>query len=139
MSAPELHRACGVEAYFPAPKAARRSDPPAGPGAERDVETAMENPGLTLLGTAAGLCTTLSFVPQVAKAWREGDTQAISLRMYWVSLTAFVLWMVHGLMVERLPIVGFTAFNVILGGLVLWLTLRGRRAGGARRPDSAGR
>ncbi len=99
----------------------------------------MDNPGLTLLGTAAGLCTTFSFVPQVVKAWREGDTQAISLRMYWVSLTAFVLWMVHGLMVERLPIVVFNAFNLILGGLVVWLTLRGRRAGGAKPCDDAGR
>ena len=91
----------------------------------------METLGLTLLGTAAGLCTTLSFVPQVVKAWREGDSQAISLRMYWVSLAAFVLWMVHGLMVERMPIVVFNAFNLILGGLVLWLALKGRKAAGA--------
>ncbi len=91
----------------------------------------MESLGLTLLGTAAGLCTTYSFVPQVVKAWREGDTRAISLRMYWVSVTAFVLWVVHGLMVERMPIVVFNALNVILGGLVLWLALRGRRAGRA--------
>jgi MtN3 and saliva related transmembrane protein len=94
----------------------------------------MDTLGLTLLGTVAGLCTTASFVPQVVKAWREGDTQAISLRMYWVSLVAFVLWVVHGLMVERMPIVVFNALNVILGGLVLWLALRGRRAG---RTDGA--
>jgi hypothetical protein len=31
---------------------------------------------LTALGLAAGLCTSLSFVPQVLKAWREGDTAA---------------------------------------------------------------
>jgi MtN3 and saliva related transmembrane protein len=89
----------------------------------------MDTLGLTLLGTVAGLCTTASFVPQVVKAWGASDTQAISLRMYWVSLAAFVLWIVHGLMVERLPIVVFNAFNLILGGLVLWLTLRGRRSG----------
>ncbi len=96
----------------------------------------MESLGLTLLGTAAGLCTTYSFVPQVVKAWREGDTRAISLRMYWVSVTAFVLWVVHGLMVGSLPIVVFNALNVILGGLVLWLTLRGRRPA---PPTRAGR
>jgi MtN3 and saliva related transmembrane protein len=85
----------------------------------------MDTLGLTLLGTVAGLCTTASFVPQVVKAWRAGDTQAISLRMYWVSLAAFALWIVHG------PIVVFNAFNLFLGGLVLWLALRGRRAEGA--------
>jgi uncharacterized protein with PQ loop repeat len=39
---------------------------------------------ITVLGSAAGLCTVGSFVPQVVKAWREGDTNAISLRMYLV-------------------------------------------------------
>ncbi len=29
---------------------------------------------VTALGTVAGLLTTGSFVPQVVKAWREGDT-----------------------------------------------------------------
>ncbi len=94
----------------------------------------MEDGWLALiLGTVAGLLSTASFVPQVVKAWREGDTEAISLRMYWVSLAAFVLWIVHGLMVERLPIMVFNAFNLILGGLVLWLTLRGRRQACAGR------
>ncbi len=82
----------------------------------------------TALGLAAGLCTSLSFLPQVIKAWREGDTEAISRRMYVVSLTAFGLWIVHGVMVGSLPIIVFNALNVILGGIVLWLVLRGRKA-----------
>jgi uncharacterized protein with PQ loop repeat len=51
---------------------------------------------LTALGLAAGLCTSLSFVPQVLKAWREGDTAAISKRMYVASLIAYGLWIVCG-------------------------------------------
>ena len=51
---------------------------------------------LTALGLAAGLCTSLSFVPQVLKAWREGDTAAIFKRMYVASLIAYGLWIVCG-------------------------------------------
>jgi uncharacterized protein with PQ loop repeat len=29
----------------------------------------------TALGMVAGLCTSFSFVPQVIKAWRQGDTR----------------------------------------------------------------
>jgi len=46
---------------------------------------------LTTLGLAAGLCTSISFVPQMLKAWREGDTEAISKRMYIASLIAYGL------------------------------------------------
>jgi MtN3 and saliva related transmembrane protein len=35
----------------------------------------------SLVGLLAGLCSTSSFVPQVVKAWRQGDTDAISKRM----------------------------------------------------------
>jgi MtN3 and saliva related transmembrane protein len=39
-------------------------------------------------GRRRELCTSFSFVPQVLKAWREGDTEAISKRMYVASLIA---------------------------------------------------
>src|SRR6478609_1897318 len=67
-------------------------------------EQSMQTWWLTTLGLVAGLCTSLSFVPQVLKAWREGDTEAISKRMYVASLIAYGLWIVHGLMITSVPI-----------------------------------
>lgn len=87
---------------------------------------------LTALGLAAGLCTSMSFVPQVLKAWREGDTEAISKRMYVASLIAYGLWIVHGLMIASLPVILFNALNVVLAGLILVLKLRSLKAVGAR-------
>jgi MtN3 and saliva related transmembrane protein len=87
---------------------------------------------LTTLGLVAGLCTSLSFVPQVLKAWREGDTDAISKRMYVASLIAYGLWIVHGLMITSVPIMLFNAVNVDLAGLILVLKLRGLKAAQGR-------
>lgn len=87
---------------------------------------------LTVLGLAAGLCTSLSFVPQVLKAWREGDTQAISMRMYVASLIAYGLWIGHGLLIASVPVVLFNVINVILAGIILALKLRSLRSAGAR-------
>ena len=87
---------------------------------------------LTTLGLVAGLCTSLSFVPQVLKAWREGDTEAISKRMYVASLIAYGLWIVHGLMITSVPIILFNAVNVVLAGLILVLKLRGLKAAQGR-------
>jgi MtN3 and saliva related transmembrane protein len=87
---------------------------------------------LTALGLAAGLCTSLSFVPQVLKAWREGDTEAISKRMYVASLVAYSLWIVHGLMITSVPVIFFNGVNVIFAGLILALKLRGLKPSGVR-------
>ena len=87
---------------------------------------------LTALGLAAGLCTSFSFVPQVLKAWREGDTEAISKRMYVASLLAYGLWIVHGLAIASVPVILFNAVNLVFAGLILGLKLRGLKL--AERP-----
>ena len=82
-----------------------------------------------LLGIVAGVCTTSSFVPQLLKAWRAGgDTEAISKRMYVVSVAAFGLWIVHGLMIGSLPLIVFNALNLVFAGAILALKLRSPRA-----------
>jgi MtN3 and saliva related transmembrane protein len=82
---------------------------------------------LTALGLAAGLCTSFSFLPQLLKAWREGDTEAISKRMYVASLIAYGLWIVHGLMIISVPVILFNAVNVVFAGLILAMKLRSQK------------
>ncbi len=79
---------------------------------------------ITLLGTVAGLCSMGSFVPQVLKIWREGDTRAISLRMYLVMTVGFVLWLAYGVVIGSWPVVIVNIANVALSGTILWLKLR---------------
>ncbi len=78
----------------------------------------------TALGMVAGLCTSFSFVPQVIKAWRQGDTEAISKRMYVTALASYSLWIVHGLMIASTPVILFNVLNVIFAGIVLALKMR---------------
>ncbi len=51
----------------------------------------MEGWTLTALGFVAGTCTTFSLVPQVLKAWRSADREAISKRTYGGELITRVL------------------------------------------------
>ena len=96
----------------------------------------MEGWGLSLLGIVAGLCTTGSFLPQVLKTWREGETGAISTRMYVIISVAFVLWLGYGLAIGSWPMVVFNLLNLGLGGVILVLKLRGSsRPKGAVRLD----
>lgn len=83
---------------------------------------------IALLGTVAGLCTTGSFVPQVIKAWREGDTAAISTKMYLIISGAFVLWLGYGVLIGSWPMVIFNVLNLGLSGTILFLKF-GRERG----------
>ena len=88
----------------------------------------------SLVGMVAGLCSTSSFVPQVVKAWREGDTEAISKRMYIVTVSAFSLWIVYGVMIGSWPILAFNSASLALSGAILVLKLRPSRKPAAARP-----
>ncbi|HYD29978.1 MAG TPA: SemiSWEET transporter [Azospirillaceae bacterium] len=79
-----------------------------------------------IVGTVAGLCSTSSFVPQVVKVWREGDTEAISLKMYLVTVTAFALWVGYGFLIGSLPVIVFNTLSLVLSGTILVLKLRRR-------------
>ena len=82
----------------------------------------------TVLGVIAGCFSTLAFVPQVLKIWREGDTHAISLRMYVMRVSGFVLWLWYGFLIGSAPVIVFNILSILLGGTVLYLKARGSTA-----------
>jgi MtN3 and saliva related transmembrane protein len=79
---------------------------------------------LMAVGFVAGACTTFSLVPQVLKAWRSADREAISKRTYVVSTAAYALWIVHGVMIGSIPIIVFNTLALLLGATILVLKLR---------------
>ena len=83
----------------------------------------------TALGVIAGCFSTFAFVPQVLKIWREGDTQAISLRMYVMRVSGFALWLWYGILIGSIPVIVFNILSLALGGTILFLKAR---AGAAR-------
>ena len=90
----------------------------------------------TAVGMVAGCCSTAAFVPQVLKIRREGDTRAISARMYVLRNLGFVLWLAYGLALRSTPLVVFNVASLLLGGTVLALKLRGNaREARAAAPD----
>jgi MtN3 and saliva related transmembrane protein len=80
----------------------------------------------TAVGMIAGCLSTAAFVPQVLKIWREGDTRAISTRMYVLRDLGFVLWLAYGLALRSAPLIVFNVLSLLLGGTILVLKLRGR-------------
>ena len=79
---------------------------------------------INAVGTVAALCSMASFVPQVAKIWREQDASAVSLRMYAVTVAGFCLWVAYGLMLKSWPLVASNGVCVGLSASILVMKLK---------------
>jgi MtN3 and saliva related transmembrane protein len=78
----------------------------------------------TLLGLAAGICTTLAFVPQVLRTWRTRSTEDISLGMFVIFVVGVFLWLLYGIAREDMVIVGANIVTLGLAGTILYFKLR---------------
>ncbi|MEG3056289.1 MAG: SemiSWEET family sugar transporter [Methanoculleus sp.] len=74
--------------------------------------------GITALGLIAGALTTLSFAPQVARAWRTRSTADLSPAMLIIFLAGILLWLVYGIIREDLAIIAANGATAILISLI---------------------
>lgn len=77
-----------------------------------------------LVGYLASLCSVISFVPQVWKVVRTGDTAAISGRMYTLTVIGFALWSAFGILKTEWPIILTNSICFCLSGYILMRKLR---------------
>ena len=82
----------------------------------------------TTIGVLASILTTVSYIPQLLKAWRTGETQDISLKMMLSLLAGLALWVAYGICQGDLVIVIANATSCTLLGLIIVLKLRQRTA-----------
>jgi MtN3 and saliva related transmembrane protein len=79
---------------------------------------------VAVIGFVAGLCTTLSFLPQAVKIWRSRSARDVSLGMFSVMVTGVALWLLYGILREDLPIIAANTPALGLTGAILYLKLR---------------
>lgn len=58
-----------------------------------------------MIGIVAGVCTSMSFIPQIAKILKTKHVRDISLQMYIVLTTGIFLWLVYGILIKAFPVI----------------------------------
>jgi MtN3 and saliva related transmembrane protein len=81
---------------------------------------------IMLLGLLAGTLTTVSFLPQLVKAWCSRSTRDISLAMYAIISSGVLLWLIYGVMISSLPVILANAASLLIVLLILALKIRYR-------------
>eukprot|EP01030_Chromulinospumella_sphaerica_P012047 gene12047-11840_t len=79
----------------------------------------MDKVWINAVGVGAALCSMTSFAPQIFKIWREKDASAVSLRMFALTVTGFVLWTTYGAMSGSWPLVLSNAVCLGLSAVIL--------------------
>jgi len=78
-----------------------------------------------MLGTVAGVVSTLAFLPQVFKIWRTQSTKDISLGMYSLYSLGLLLWGLYALMIESWPLLMTEIITGVMTGYILMIKLKG--------------
>jgi MtN3 and saliva related transmembrane protein len=81
------------------------------------------------IGVCAAVLTSLSYIPQVRKAWPRGSTKDLSLQMLVVLTTGLLLWIAYGLLKSDWVIVAANSAGATLSASVLIFKIRDIRAG----------
>jgi MtN3 and saliva related transmembrane protein len=81
-----------------------------------------------VVGYLASVCSVTSFVPQVWKIFKTGNTAAISVKMYTLTVTGFALWTAFGILRVEWPIILTNAICFCLSGLILIKTISAKSA-----------
>lgn len=83
-----------------------------------------------LLGYIAAFLTTASFLPQVIRTLRTGDTRSISFTMYLMMVVGVAAWLAYGWLLGALPIMLANGMTLLLSAIILamkWRELRSTR------------
>lgn len=78
----------------------------------------------SILGFLAAALTSVSYIPQLQKAWPRGATEDISLKMLLVLCTGLSLWIVYGLVQGDWIVAIANAVGLSLVGAVLACKIR---------------
>lgn len=83
---------------------------------------------INAVGAGAALCSMASFTPQILKIWRERDASSVSLRMWLMTVSGFILWTSYGVMLGSWPVAVSNAVCLVASGVILGLKWKFRDA-----------
>ena len=82
---------------------------------------------LTLVGLAASACTSLSYIPQVRRAWPRNSTGDLSWKMLTALTAGLLLWIAYGFFRQDYVVMAANCLGASLSGCVLILKIRDMR------------
>jgi MtN3 and saliva related transmembrane protein len=86
----------------------------------------MNQQSVEVLGYVAGFITTLTFLPQVIKTWKEKSTKDISLAMFVIAPANEIMWVAYGALLApaNWVIIITNAVILVMSLTMIWLKFK---------------
>ncbi|AFZ55740.1 SemiSWEET transporter [Anabaena cylindrica FACHB-243] len=81
---------------------------------------------ITILGFAAGLLTTIAFLPQMFQTWKTKSAKDVSFVMLITFMTGLFLWLIYGIILGAVPIIMANGITLFFNFIILWLKIKYR-------------
>ncbi len=94
----------------------------------------MQDIHIDIIGIVAGMCTTISIVPQVVKIWRTRHARDVSMYMFVILSIGIFLWMIYGILLKRIPIILANGASFLLCMTVIVMKIRYDGGAGKQAP-----
>jgi MtN3 and saliva related transmembrane protein len=82
---------------------------------------------VTIIGTIAAICSTISFAPQAWQIVKTRETKDISTGMYLFTVTGFAAWVTYGVMLGQWPLIASNSICLALSAFILTMKLLPQR------------
>jgi MtN3 and saliva related transmembrane protein len=80
--------------------------------------------GADILGYTAGAITTLTFLPQVLKTWKEKSAKNVSLLMFVIAFVNEVMWIIYGFLKNDWVIILTNIIMIVFCSIMIALKLK---------------
>ena len=84
---------------------------------------------IEIVGLFGAFLSSITFIPQVYKAWQTKSVGDLSVWMILIVLTSVIVWLVYGVYLKLLPVIIANATILVLALLLLYFKLSFKRAG----------
>jgi MtN3 and saliva related transmembrane protein len=76
-----------------------------------------------VVGLFAGICVTISVIPQILKVWKTKKVKQISLLTFSVLTFGIAIWVVYGILKNDLPIIITNSISLLLNLLMVYFII----------------
>lgn len=82
------------------------------------------SPSIELVGAAAAIITSLCWVPQMIKMFRERQAAGVSLIANLAFASGVALWLIYGILIGSWPLIGANVVTLCCALSIIGLKLR---------------
>lgn len=78
---------------------------------------------IDILGFVAGICVTISVIPQILKVWKTKKVKDISLLTFSILTFGVALWVLYGVLKNDLPIIVSNGISLSLNIVMVYFII----------------